>query len=113
VLGQEVLGLRLVDDVIVDEPSNGAPLRAGVAEGVPGRKQLWVLLVELVFESPERPFPPERSGESASCALIADSVSEVGHVLVPHVRRQRLDPDQINLVQVDGMFPVQPAVLGP
>jgi len=47
-LGEELLGLRLVDDVVVDEPFHGAALGAGVAEGVPGRQQFRVFLVEFV-----------------------------------------------------------------
>jgi hypothetical protein len=72
-----------------------------------------VVVVQAIFESAECALALYGSGQDAAGSQIADADGEVGHVLVPHVGRQRLDREQIQLVEVDRGLTVDPAVLGP
>jgi len=42
--------------------------------------------------------------------VIADPLGEVGHVLVPDVGRERVDADQVQVVEVNGVLTVDPEV---
>jgi hypothetical protein len=80
---------------------------------VPGRQQVRVILVQAIFEPAERTLALDGPDQAAPGSLVVDAVSKIGHVLVPHVRGQRLDRDQIQLVQVDRRATIDPAVLRP
>ena len=50
---EEAISGVLIDEPVVEQPLDGAALGAVVAEGVPDREQLGVLLVKLVLEPAE------------------------------------------------------------
>jgi hypothetical protein len=52
----------------------------------------------------------DRPRESSAGPLVADALSEICHVLVPHARRQRVNGDQIEIVQVNGVVAVDAGV---
>src|ERR1035441_4274800 len=58
------VGSLVVDERVADEPLDGAALGAGIAEDVPRRQQVRMLLVELVLE-------PGTTGGRADCDLPA------------------------------------------
>ena len=103
-----MLGLRLVDKVVVNKPLHGTTLGAGVTKGVPGLQEIRTLLMEFVLEPSEGATPPDRAGQSPARPVVTDPVCEVSHVLVPHIGRQRVDADQVDIVQINepwGPFP--------
>jgi len=67
----------------------------GVPEDIPGRQQVWVFLMEFVFEPAEGTLALDRAGQPAPGVFIGYPISEVGHVLVPDPGRQRVDDDKI------------------
>ena len=69
--------------------------------------------MEFVLEPSEGATPPDRAGQSPARPVVTDPVCEVSHVLVPHIGRQRVDADQVDIVQINGMLAINPAVLGP
>src|SRR4029077_14767857 len=97
--GKVLLGLRLVDKVLVNKPLHGTTLGAGVTKGVPGLQEIRRLLMEFVLEPSEGATPPDRAGQSPARPIVTDPVCEVSHVLVPHIGRQRVDADQVSIVQ--------------
>jgi hypothetical protein len=54
-LVEEACGGGVVDERVVGEPLNGSTVGTGVAEGVPGRQQAWILLVQFVLEPAKAP----------------------------------------------------------
>lgn len=56
------------------------------------------------------PLPWIAWASPASGAFIGDPVGEVGHVLVPDPEWQRIDDDQVQLVEVDWRLPVDAGV---
>jgi hypothetical protein len=58
-LVEETRGHGVLDERVVGEPLDRAALGAYVAEGVPGRQQLRVLLVQLVLEPAEGAVAPQ------------------------------------------------------
>ena len=69
------------------------------------------MFVELIVEPPERSPPLERLGQASAGGAVADAVSKVGHVLVPHVGGERVDGNEIQLVDLDGVSPSMPVSL--
>ncbi len=59
VVVRELVGGVLVDEPVVQEPTDGAALSWDVPEGVPRRDQLGTVLIALAFEPAERSWPPE------------------------------------------------------
>lgn len=43
---------------------------------------------------------------------VTDAFSEVGHVLKPHVRRDRIDDDEVQFVDLDGVLSIDAGVAG-
>jgi hypothetical protein len=66
--------------------------------------------VELVFEAAEGSLAPDRTCQPAPGTFIGYPVGEVGHVLVPDPGRQRVDDDQVQLVEVDRRLAVDAGV---
>jgi hypothetical protein len=54
VVGQGTSGGVIVDERVVDQPLDGAAVGSGRVEGVPGRQQVGVVLVQAIFEPAER-----------------------------------------------------------
>jgi hypothetical protein len=69
-----------------------------------------MLLVELVFEPAEGSLAPDRTCQPAPGTFIGYPIGEVGHVLVPDPGRQRVDDDQVQLVQADRRLAVDAGV---
>jgi hypothetical protein len=72
-----------------------------------------MLLVELVFEAAEGSLAPDRTCQPAPGTFICYPIGEVGHVLVPDPGRQRVDDDQVQLVEVDRRLAVDAGVSCP
>jgi hypothetical protein len=113
VVSRELLRCAVVDESLVKQPPDGPALGSNITQGVPRRNQFGVVFMELVLKSPERPPPLQRLGQASASCAVADAVSEVGHVLKPHVGRERIDDDEIELVDLDGVLPVDARVAGP
>jgi hypothetical protein len=113
ILGVPVLRGVVVDESFLKQPLDGPALGSNITQGVPRRNQFGVVLVELVLESAEGSSPLQRLGQASAGCLVADAVSKVGHVLKPHVGRERLDENKIQLINLDGFSPVDARVAGP
>ncbi|WP_295696897.1 hypothetical protein [Lapillicoccus sp.] len=109
----EFLGGVLGDQVSFEEPVDGAAPGSDVAEGVLRRDQLGKLLVELVLEPTERSRPLKRPGQASSSRTVTEALSEVDHVLVPDVRRDRFDGNEVQLVDLDGVLAIDACVARP
>jgi hypothetical protein len=103
----------VINEGVISQPLHGPALGPGVPEGVPGGQQVGMLFVELVFEPAEGSLALDSPCQPAPGALIGDSVGEVGHVLIPDPGRQRLDDDQVQLIEVDRRLPVNAGVSRP
>ncbi len=72
-----------------------------------------MVLIKLVLE-PTEPSPPlKRPGQAPAGRIVADALSETGHVLIPDVRRDRIDGNEVQLVDLDGVLAVDACVAGP
>ena len=109
----ELRSRSIVDESFIEEPSDSAALRSDVAESVPDRDEVWMAFIELVLESPECTSPSEGVGQLSADCEIADAASEVDHVLEPDVGGKRVDWDQVEVVEVDGVLPIDTGVTGP
>lgn len=109
----KLLGGTVVDEVLVQEPLDGASLGSHITQRMPCRDQLGVVLIQLVPETSERSPSLQRPGQASASRTVADALGEVDHVLIPDVRRQRIDENQIQLLQVDWVLPVDAGVAGP
>jgi hypothetical protein len=69
--------------------------------------------VEFVFEAAEGALALDGPQEPAPRAFIGNGLGELGHVLVPAPGRQRVDADQVQLVEVDRRLPVDPGIRRP
>jgi hypothetical protein len=110
VVGQESVGGLGVDERVVHQPLDRSALGSGVAEGVPDRQQMRVLLVQFVLEPAKRSSTLDGPGQPAAGPVVADSRGEVGHVPVPHERGQWIDADEIQLVEVDRVVAVDAGI---
>jgi hypothetical protein len=90
-----------------------AALRARVPERVPRGHQLRELLVQLVSESAESAFAVQRPGQATARALIGDTLGEVSHIPIPDRGGQRIHDDQIQLVEIDRVLPIDAQLGGP
>ena len=113
VVGRELLGGAVVDESLVKQPLDGPALGSNITQGMPRRNQFGVVFIELVLESSERSPPLQRLCQASAGRAVADAVSKVGHVLIPHVGRERVDENEIQLVDLDGVLPVDARVAGP
>jgi len=113
VVGRELLSGVLVDEALIQKPIDGAVLGSKVTEGVPRRDQLGMVLIELVLEPAKRSRPLKRRGQALSSRTVADAPSEVGHVLIPDVRRERLDGNEVQLIDLDGVLAIDACIPGP
>lgn len=105
-VARELLCGAVVDESLVKEPLDGPTLGSRIAKGMPRRNQARVAFIDLVLESSEYSPPLQRTGQASACLAVADAVSEVGHVLKPHVRREWIDGDEIEHVDLDRVLPV-------
>jgi len=64
--------------------------------------------MQLDFEPAEGALAPDRPRQSPPGSLVADLIGEVGHVLVPDGGRQRINADQVELVEAGGGLAVDP-----
>ena len=62
--------------------------------------------MELVLEPAERSPPLEGFGQASSGGTVADALSEVGHVLMPDVRGDRVDGNEVQLIDLNGVLAV-------
>ena len=108
--GKEAVRRAVVNERVISEPLHGPAPGPGVPEGVPRWQQVRVFLVEFVFEPAEGSLALDRPCQPATGALIGYCVGEVGHVLVPDPGRQRIDDDQVQLIEVDRRLPVNAGV---
>jgi hypothetical protein len=69
--------------------------------------------VQFVLEATEGALARDGSCESAAGRLVADAFGEVGHVLVPDVGRQRMDRDQVQVVEINGRVTIDATVRRP
>src|SRR6478672_4918986 len=72
-----------------------------------------MVFVELVLEPSERSSSMQRLTQLSTGYSVADAVGKVGHVLKPHRRWQRVDEDEIELVDLDWVLPIDTRVAGP
>src|SRR5436309_14066749 len=72
-----------------------------------------MLLVELVLETTKGALALNGSCQPASGFVVAGSLGEVGHVLVPDVGRQGVDAEQVQVIEVDGCLAVDTGVASP
>src|SRR5262245_51756737 len=80
---------------------------------MPGGQEVRVLLVQFVLEPAECAATVDRPRESPTGAVVADLLDKVGHVLIPDMGGQRIDSDQVQLVEINRIAPVNPEVAGP
>jgi hypothetical protein len=80
---------------------------------MPRRDQRRVVLVDLGLEAPERATALQSDLEMLAGHLVADAGSEVHHVLIPDVLRQRVDRNQIEFVDHHGVVAIDPRIAGP
>ena len=113
VVGGEPLRGTVVDESLVAQPFDGSPLGSNITQGVPRRDQVGVVFVDQVLESSERPSPLQSLGQASAGRAVADAVGEVGHVLKPHVGGERVDDHEVQLIDLDGILPVDARVAGP
>ena len=85
------------DELLVEEPLDGATPCPRRPERLPDAHQLGVLLVQLVPEPPEGAASVEGAQQAARGALVGQPLGEVDHVVVPDPRRVGLDPDDHRL----------------
>ena len=95
-----------IDERTIGQPLHGAAPGAGIPEGVPGRQQVRVLLMELIFEPAEGPLALDSPRQPPPGSLICDSVGKVSHILIPDPGRQRIDDNQVQLIEVGRRLPV-------
>lgn len=111
--GHELLCGTVVDESLVGQPLDGPTLGSDIAQRVPRRGQIRMAFVELVLESPERSSSLQRLSQLLTGYGVGDAIGKVSHVLKPHRRRQRVDEDEIELVDLDGVLPIDARVAGP
>jgi hypothetical protein len=113
VVGSEPVRGPVVDESLVQQPLDGSPLGSNITKRVPHRNQPGVVLIDLVLESSERSAPLERQRQMSGGVSVADALSEVSHVLVPNMGGERVDENEIQLVDLDGVLSVDARVAGP
>jgi hypothetical protein len=82
-------------------------------KAVPRRQQLRKLLVQFGSEPAEGAFALDSTRQPPSGSLVADVSGELSHVLVRDGGRQRIDAEQVQLVEVHGRLAVDSGVGGP
>jgi hypothetical protein len=70
-----------------------------------------VVLVDLVVEAPERFSALKGLLQASAGRDVADALSEIRHVLLPDVGRQRIDRHQVQLIDLDGVLASMPVSL--
>ena len=108
--GHEAVRRAVVNEGVISQPLHGPAPGPGVPERGPRWQQVRVFLVELVFEAAEGALALDRTGQPAPGTFIGYPIGEVGHVLVPDPRRQRVDDYQVRLVEVDRRLAVDAGI---
>ena len=72
-----------------------------------------MFLVQHVFETTKGALALNGSRQPASGSVIAGPLGEVGYVLIPDIRRQRVDADQVQVIKVDRCLTVDTGVASP
>ena len=101
------------DQSLVHQPVDGAGSCPGLTELLPDRDQLRMAFIQFVPEAPERSPPGQCAAQAAPGGPVADALGEVDHVPVPDVGRQRVDQDQVQLIEVDRVLTVDSRIAGP
>jgi len=70
---------------------------------MPRQDRFGVVFIDLVIESSGRSPPLHSLVQASADRAVADAVGNVDHVLKPHVGRERIDEDEIELVDLDGV----------
>jgi hypothetical protein len=84
-----------------------------VAEGLPHRHEVRVLLEQLVLEPPEGSLSSDGTAQPAPSGVISNPLGEVSHVGVPNRRGEGIDRHQIQLIEVDRVRPIDAGVRCP
>lgn len=109
-IAQEMLAGRLIDEPLVQQLFHGSPLGPRVTEGLPHRHQIRVLLIKLVPESAKSSPTSDSPRQPPPGGVVTDPVGEIGHVLVPDIGGKRIDGNQIQLLEVDRVLPIDACV---
>ena len=112
-VGLELSRDAVVDASIVHEPLDGPALGTNITHRVPRRNQFGVVLIDLILEVSECSPPLQRLCQLPAGGAVADAGSKIGHVLIPDVGRERVDDDEIQVIDFDGVLPVDVRVAGP
>src|SRR3954467_12901796 len=112
-VGDELPSSVFSDQLLLEEPVDGAALGAHVAEAMPVRDEIGEILVDLFLEPAKGSSPFQRGGQTPPGSSVAEAVGKVDHVLVPDVGREGIDEDEVQLVDLDGVLTVDAGVAGP
>lgn len=100
-----------VNESLVKEPVHGSAPGSNITQGVPRRDQVGVMFIDLVLESSKGSPRLKGPGQTSADCAVADALNEIGHVLKPHVGRERIDRDEIEFVEFDWFSPSMPVSL--
>ena len=95
-----------INERVIGQPLHSAPPGAGDPECLPGRQQVRVLLVELIFKPAKGSLALNSPCQPEPGTLIRDPVGEVSHILIPDPRRQRIDDNQVQIIKIDRRLPI-------
>ena len=110
---RKLLRKVLVNESLVEQPLDGSALRSNTAKAVPRRDQFGMVFIEFVLESSKGAAPLQGPFQASTDRSVADTFCEVGHVPKPHVGWKRIDGNEIQFVNFDGVLPVDSRVAGP
>jgi hypothetical protein len=108
VAGQELGSCLIADERVIGQPLDGTAPGADIAERVPRRQQVRILLVEFVFEPAEGSLALDGPCQPAPGAFIGNCFGEVGHVLVPDTGRQWIEHTRSSSSRSTGVCPSMP-----
>ena len=112
-IAEEMLAGGLIDEPLVQQPFDGSALGPRVTEGLPHRYQIRVFLIKLVLEPAESSPTSDGPPQPAPGGVVTDPFGEVGHVLVPDIGGKRIDWNQIQLVELDRVLPIDACINRP
>ena len=110
-VGHELLRSAVVDEFLVKQPLDRPTLSPNITQRMPCRNQFGVVFIDLILESSERSPTLQRLAQLSTGLVVADAIGKVSHVLEPHGGRERVDGNEIKLVDLDGVPPSMPVSL--
>ena len=113
VVGRDLMRGAVVDKSLITQPLDSPALGSNIPQGVPRRDQFGMVFIDLLFAACERPPPLPRLSQTSAGGAVADAVSKVGHVPLPHGGRERVNENETQLVDLDAILPVDDGVAGP